>query len=70
MAHQIPSPTRIVCLAPQRPASRPKSRAPPKATNCTIRMVAIRMVWEWPSSSDPKTDAEAMTVWMPSLKNR
>ena len=25
---------------------------------------------ECPSSSEPKTEAEAMTVWMPSLKKR
>ncbi len=33
-------------------------------------MVAIRMVWLWSSSSAPYTAEEAITVWIPSLKNR
>ena len=70
MTHQLARPNRIVRLAPQRPARRPKMRAPPKATNCTIRIVAIRISCGCPSSSAPNTDAEAITVWMPSLKNR
>ena len=43
---QAMSERRTVRQAPQRPASQPKSSAPPKATNCTSRIRAIS--WLWP----------------------
>ena len=67
---QMTSPIRIVFLAPCRWASRPKSSAPKNATNCTSRMVPMSTDCPWPSCSEPYVEELAMTVWMPSLKNR
>ena len=53
--------------APMRRASAPSRSAPPKARNCTSRMVTIRVLCSSRSSSVPYWLARVMTVWMPSL---
>ena len=57
-------------MAPYRPAARPKSSAPKNATNCTSRIVAIRTDLAEAELLAPYVDEDAITVWMPSLKNR
>jgi hypothetical protein len=61
------SPAMIVRRLPSERATRPNASAPKKATNCTSRMVAISTEVSKPSSFSPYTDAEVITVWMPSL---
>ena len=64
---QITRPARITRRLPKLAAARPNSSAPPNATNCTSRMVAISVEVPKPSSFSPYVDAETITVWMPSL---
>ncbi len=56
-----------VFQAPMRLASAPRLNAPPKARNCTSRIVMIRVLCSRRSSSVPYWLARVMTVWMPSL---
>ncbi len=50
---QMTSPKRITAFAPNRPAARPKARAPKTATNWTTRYVASTVPVSKPSSSTP-----------------
>ena len=70
MTIQTTRPPEDRLLAAELVAIRPNSSAPPKATNCTSRMVAIKTSVSKPSSFSPKVDEVAITVWMPSLKKR
>ena len=68
---QIASPTRITGRAPYRSAARPNTSAPTMPTNCTSRIRRDHGTdCPKPSSSTPYVEEEAITVWMPSLKNR